>query len=824
MLGSRKLTALLGSAPAPTADLAALKAYTKALQGAGLALFLVVPGGKEPAECRTTVTKNKEIRAAKEAGLPESSVNGLHMATTDPKLLDRWLTKYRKDREDRDPNTPVNMALEVGRSRLLVVDVDTEAELEAFRRHWADAEGDENLAWVAPTVSSPGVQADDGTWIHRGGGHFYFTLPDDVTLPDRFPSVITMGEPGAQWVIRAKDAYVLIPPSVRKEGAYWLSGTEHAAPAWLLQVVADKGVAIAARAEARAERVKSRAAGGDLDPIETWGLATPWDEILEAQGWTFSGRVDKCTCPIWTRPGNPANTKSATVHGDSCTDERFDPSNPPIHVWSDNVDGGLAAWIGQHGKTLSKLQFIAATAYDGDVTKAMGKLGIEATGGAESNGAVVSNEDLGIVSGAALDEDLMTPAPAKLPPEPAPAPAPEVDAFATPATAGQGDNASSAPAEAPQTSSSEPAGDEDESDEYPLPRLEPFDYWRNLEPPEFLVEGWIEDKALSAVIGPSGVGKSAVVLDLSCHVALGMAWHGRPTKRTKVLYIAGEGASGAAARLRAWEAAHDANVGQDLYMIAEAVLVGTNNKRLWPWLAEQVRQRDIGLVIFDTLARMSLGLEENSASDMGKAVARYDRLRREGDTGVMVVHHTTRGANHGRGSTAILGALDSEILVTEPEDAEEANDDPKADGPKLIQAKVTKQKNAEDGDERLLTLVPSHGSIVVGDGRGAIGDPFAAQVVEITRPAPETATELAIRIRDYLGDLSTVGASRVEIVRDVDPRTHRLRTHRDEWKEAVLKAVDAGIRTELLERLPGSTTRYRRGPTTAEEARERVAT
>lgn len=802
MLGSRKLTALLGSAPDATADLGALKAYTKALQGAGLALFPVVPGGKEPADCRTTQAKNKDIREAKEKGLPESSVMGLHMATTDSTVLARWLVKYRKDRAD---DTPVNLGMEVGRSRLIVVDVDTEDELNAWRTLWAEKSGEPNLAWVAPTVSSPGVQDTNGEWIHRGGGHFYFTLPEDVELPSS-PGYITppADENGATFTIYWRDRYVLIPPSVRKEGGYWLSGTEHPAPAWLLEMIHERGTAMIARQEERATRMAARQEGGDLDPIESWGLGTPWAEVLEAAGWTPAGRLDKCSCEIWTRPGSPANAKSATVHGDGCTDTRFDPANPPIHVWSDNVEGGLADWVNKNGKTLSKLQFIAATQFGGDVTKAMTTLGIEATGGAESQGSVVSDKELG-VDKAAMDRQLMEPSPA-----PTPAAAPE-------------QTSSSENAEAPQNPTSDDAAPADDAaEEYPLPKLEPFDYWRTLEPPEFLVEGWVEDRALSAVIGPSGVGKSAVVLDLACHVSKGLPWHGRATKRTKVLYIAGEGAHGAAARLRAWEQAHEQNVGQDLYMIAEAVLIGSSNVRLWPWLASEVRRLGIGLVIFDTLARMSLGLEENSATDMGKAVSRYDKLRRDGDTGVMVVHHTTRGQNHGRGSTAILGALDSEILVTEP-DEEAETDDPKGEGPKRIQAKVTKQKNAEDGDERQLTLVPRHDSIVVGDGRGAIGDPFTATVLELNHPAPESSTELAIRIREYLADFSAQGATRVDVYRDVEPKNARYRTNRDAWKEAVYKAIDLGLRTELLECLPGSSSRYRKGPTTPEDAKARMA-
>ena len=230
MLGSTKLTALLGSAPDATRTTPSLKAYTKTLQNdAGLALFLVVPGGNNPADCRTTQARNKAIKEA-EAGEPKPT--GLHMATHSATHLGRWIDKYRKD---RDPDTPVNMALEVGRSRLVVIDVDTVAELDAFRQTWAERSGDPALAWVAPTVSSPASRTPTpGEWVHRGGGHFYLRLPEGLELPPETPSTLTYGEAGSQWVARIKDAYVLIPPSQRKEGTYWVSGTDHAIPDWLL--------------------------------------------------------------------------------------------------------------------------------------------------------------------------------------------------------------------------------------------------------------------------------------------------------------------------------------------------------------------------------------------------------------------------------------------------------------------------------------------------------------------------------------------------------------------------------------------------------------
>ena len=271
-------------------------------------------------------------------------------------------------------------------------------------------------------------------------------------------------------------------------------------------------------------------------------------------------------------------------------------------------------------------------------------------------------------------------------------------------------------------------------------------------------------------------------------------------------------------RVKAWEQEHNLDVGEDLFMITEAVLIGSKDRELWSWLADQVKAQDIRLVIFDTLARMSLGLEENSASDMGNAVARFDRLRRDGKTGVMVVHHTARGATHGRGSTAILGALDSEVLVQPPED-EEDDDSEAGGGPgKRITATVTKQKNAADGEVLDLTLCQRHGSIVVADANGVTGDPFAAPVLEFVRPTPESDTDLAIRVAEYLEPLPMQGATKTDITRDVMP-SKAYRKDGLAWKAAVLRAVDRGLATGLIITFgTDASQRYVKGPGTPEQA------
>lgn len=67
-----------------------------------------------------------------------------------------------------------------------------------------------------------------------------------------------------------------------------------------------------------------------------------------------------------------------------------------------------------------------------------------------------------------------------------------------------------------------------------------------------LVKGVLPAAGIGQVFGCSHVGKSFVLIDLACHVALGWDWHGYRVKKTPVLYIAAEGIAGLKLRFRAW--------------------------------------------------------------------------------------------------------------------------------------------------------------------------------------------------------------------------------------------------------------------------------
>jgi hypothetical protein len=199
-------------------------------------------------------------------------------------------------------------------------------------------------------------------------------------------------------------------------------------------------------------------------------------------------------------------------------------------------------------------------------------------------------------------------------------------------------------------------------------------------PPDPLIHGWLFRDSLAWMFGPSGSGKSFAAVDMAMHVGAGKEWHGHPVQQGKVLYMAAEGVAGMASRTQAWYEANGKRP-NDVYWLREAVNMyePTASQELID--AGRIGQFD--LIIIDTLARASVGAEENSARDAGILIDNMDQLRvAAGGACVLVIHHTGKDATlGGRGSSAFRGAMESEIEVS--------------GGLTNLTLKNTKQKNIE---------------------------------------------------------------------------------------------------------------------------------
>lgn len=357
MIGGDTFRTVFGGAPAHTES--HLTEHLRAMIRHGYSPVLLKPGTKEPACILSSAAEAKANREAQAAAALAGARRtdsirhacGFRHVLDDPgkvgPIVKRFLERHGG----------ANTGIHLGRSRRLVVDVDTVEERYGFEV--ALATGGDGMPGI--TVESPGrYDNSKQEWVHYGGGHWYFTVPDDFV----FPIGKVLKGPGG-WAAMWGESYVLTPPSTRAEGPYRLVGGEHPGPGWLLDQITEQG---AARALASGQRQDSAMRGG---PIDRWSATMPWAVLLERHGWLEAGSVAQCGCPDWTGPGEHANPKSATAHDLACA--RFDVEEGwgPLHIWTDHPPEPLPP-----EGTVTKLQFAAAMEYAGDTGAAIRALGL----------------------------------------------------------------------------------------------------------------------------------------------------------------------------------------------------------------------------------------------------------------------------------------------------------------------------------------------------------------------------------------------------------------------------------------------------------------
>jgi hypothetical protein len=241
--------------------------------------------------------------------------------------------------------------------------------------------------------------------------------------------------------------------------------------------------------------------------------------------------------------------------------------------------------------------------------------------------------------------------------------------------------------------------------------------WQDLkdEPVRYLVEGLIPARSFGAVFGRPGSYKSFVALYLAAMVATGREAFGRTTTQGPVIYIAGEGGAGLKRRRDALMRHYDLPADAPVYFIRAQLNLATTLEDRDALLAE-IKALNISpsLVIIDTFARATAGIEENSAKDVGAAIAIFGSIEQETGAAVLIVHHSGKNQDSGmRGSSALLAAVDCELHCEKisPEGSQE----------RVGKLTLSKSKDSEDGLEipykmetvALSDVDPSNNSLAV---------------------------------------------------------------------------------------------------------------
>lgn len=224
-----------------------------------------------------------------------------------------------------------------------------------------------------------------------------------------------------------------------------------------------------------------------------------------------------------------------------------------------------------------------------------------------------------------------------------------------------------------------------------------------LPPPLWLVPGLFVEGSIAAIYGAPESGKSFLAVDVAMSIASGVPWHGREVTQGAVLYVAAEGAPGIGKRTRAWRADKAATSMAVPFVLMRDPLNLTTEKDAKEFAhAVTSELGELRMIVVDTLNQTATGADENSAQDMGRYIAGMKRLRDATGATVVVVHHSGKDESRGmRGSTALLGAMDTTVEVVRATDG------------KSVEVRVKKQKDAEREPPMRFNLENVAGSLVL---------------------------------------------------------------------------------------------------------------
>lgn len=179
--------------------------------------------------------------------------------------------------------------------------------------------------------------------------------------------------------------------------------------------------------------------------------------------------------------------------------------------------------------------------------------------------------------------------------------------------------------------------------------------------PEWLIHGFLTEGGTSLLTAKHGSYKSFFALEMALCVACDFPFHGYEVRPGRVLYVAAEGASGIKKRARAWREHHGQFPGENFVVLDVPLQIHDETTR--EAFVDAVVDLQPALIIFDTLARCAVGLDENNAGDMGRFADALGALARATGAHVLTVHHNAKGGEY-RGSTAIPAAVDTHITLS----------------------------------------------------------------------------------------------------------------------------------------------------------------
>lgn len=184
--------------------------------------------------------------------------------------------------------------------------------------------------------------------------------------------------------------------------------------------------------------------------------------------------------------------------------------------------------------------------------------------------------------------------------------------------------------------------------------------------PEWLIPHVIPSQGIGMIYGESGSYKSFLALDMASCLGFGIPgqWNAPPVKND-VLFLAGEGpVAMAKKRWPAWMEWQSIEFRGDHRLLIKDRVPLYTDAEAWENVKADIAELGAkpSLIVIDTLSRLLMGLDENSAGDATLITHFMEQLARYYECFVLAIHHTGKDQKKGaRGSSAFYANMDTVI-------------------------------------------------------------------------------------------------------------------------------------------------------------------
>jgi hypothetical protein len=235
-------------------------------------------------------------------------------------------------------------------------------------------------------------------------------------------------------------------------------------------------------------------------------------------------------------------------------------------------------------------------------------------------------------------------------------------------------------------------------------------------PPEYVLDGILQRRFIYSITGKTSAGKTAIMLMLAAHVALGRPIGDRAVEQGRVLYLAGENDADVQMRWIAMAQQMDFDIDAiDVSFIAGIFKMSEMMERI---RGEIVRLGDVTLILVDTSAAFFEGDNENDNKQLGEHARRLRSLTTmPGGPCVVVACHPPKNAGDDnlqpRGGGSFIAEIDGNLTAKKDDSAIEVHTQGKFRGPDFppltFQLRTVTHERLKDRKGRLIpTVIAAH--------------------------------------------------------------------------------------------------------------------